>query len=163
PFLAGLLAGLAATLKTTAVLALVPVLLAAAEGGRRKAEGGSPEPEHPAQDAQHVATEAGAVPPSAFRLPPLWAVLGWLTPAGVGVAYFAGGGGLPYLGELLSAQMECGGGDPRLVGRGILAVIRILSLGRYLPLLAISLAGLAVWVRDPRLETGTRLAIAVWW
>lgn len=119
PFAAGLCAGCAAVIKTTAVVSVVPVLLccwlAAEEDGDR----------------------------SSLRRVVL-TTTGWLFPAVAIVIYFGTRGGLPYLGELIATQREYAGGDPRLLGRSLFDLVSRLGLTGYLPLVLLSTVG-AAW------------------
>lgn len=140
-YLAGTLIGAAATLKTTAVL-FIPVLVLAAlcpasplTAAVRKRRW---------RDAA-VLLLGTALPPLAF------------------VAYFATRDGLPYLWELVRVQAEYAGGDPRTSGLNPLELARILGLGTYLPLVAVSAAALVPWLRDESRLPRDRWVIAAWW
>jgi hypothetical protein len=168
PFLAGLLAGCAATLKTPAVLFLLPVLLAARADGRQEAEDGRRKTEDGrglGSGVRGPATRGGSVLSPVFRLPSsvFHSLAGWLVPLLLVILYFGARGGLPYLAELLAAQREYAGGDPRLAGKAPGEVIRLLGLTGYLPLAALSAVSLVPWLRNAGPDRRTRLVVALWW
>jgi hypothetical protein len=84
------------------------------------------------------------------------------------MAYFATRGGLPFLWELVATQSEYAGGDPRLAGRPPIELILSLQLIGYLPVVALSLVGLAAWTARETRRRGpgwdrTQIVIALWW
>lgn len=137
PIAAGLCAGCAAVIKTTAVVSVVPVLLCcwlvAEEDGDRSA-------------------------PSLVLL----TAAGWLIPAFVIVIYFGTRGGLPYLGELIATQREYAGGDPRLSGHSPFDLIFQLGLAGYLPLVLLSVVGI-VGSLVRQLRSGTPRTLTLEW
>lgn len=137
PFAAGLCAGCAAVIKTTAVVSVVPVLLCcwlvADEDGDRFAV------------HRVVLTAAG-----------------WLIPALVIVIYFGTRGGLPYLGELIATQREYAGGDPRLLGHSLFDLVSRLGLAGYLPLVLLSAVG-AAWSFVRQLRSGPARRVTPEW
>lgn len=151
PLAAGLLAGCAAMIKTTAAVAVFPVLLccwlpelvprqAMSRGGMRSVSG------------------RGA-----------WlTVVGWTIPPTLGLGYFAARGGLPYLAELVSTQREYAAGDPRLSGSSPFQLIGGLGLTGYLPLVAASALGVCLAVaRQFRAGYGRQMSaewvLLAWW
>lgn len=164
PFAAGLLAGLAATLKTTAVLTLLPVLAASwGQGPGARSQGAAANGENIRNRDRGRETEGGRTRNERLGTSNWVPLAGWLLPLALFALYFAARGALPYLGELLAAQAEYAGGDPRLAGRGPLEVVRVLQLTGYVALLPASALALVPWLRDPRPDQRTRLVIAVWW
>lgn len=147
--LAGLLAGCAATFKTTAVLALVPVLAACVLLPEDSAADGT-------RTARGRLQTCGA------------ATLGAAIPALLFAAYFGARGALPFLWELIATQAEYAGGDPRLTGQPAPDLIRMLGLTGYLPLVAVSLVGVVVGGRKHLGAKYTparqaQFVLGIWW
>ncbi|MGV3722179.1 MAG: hypothetical protein ACO1SX_14815 [Actinomycetota bacterium] len=151
PFLAGALAGLAATFKTTAVLAVIPVMAAALLGSIHAL---------PMKDDRQRFRAPAFPDPQLVRC-----ALGWLAPPLLFVVYFAARDALPFLGELVATQSEYAGGDPRLAGRSAMELVQRLGLTGYLPLVGVSLIGLVSLCRRPWIDWEHRSSelIAVLW
>jgi hypothetical protein len=150
PLAAGLLAGCAAMIKTTAVAAAVPVLLCCWL------------PEFVSPSTSRV----GLTPASRRRL--LLTVAGWLVPLLVVLGYFAVRGGLPYLAELVATQCEYAAGDPRLSGRSPFVLIGGLGLAGYLPIVLVSGLGVCFavarqWRSDHRWQVSPEWVLLAWW
>lgn len=146
PLVAGLLAGTAAAFKTTAVLLVIPVLVALRF-----------------DPANQAGRAGGSLSSAQTRVRWALALAGWVTPLLLFVAYFAGRGAVGYLAELVATQAEYAGGDPRLMHHSPLYVIQALGLRGYLPLVALSAVGLAAWLHRGTEDAALRWTIAAWW
>ncbi len=138
---AGLLIGTAASLKTTAVLFIPALALAALLPG---SPGAANQQRLCRRDLVHLLVGTACVP-LAF------------------VLYFAARDGLPYLWELVRVQSEYAGGDPRTAGLNPLDLVHALGLTTYLPLVVVSTLVLVPWLRDETRPTRVRWVIATWW
>jgi hypothetical protein len=152
-FAAGLLAGCAAMIKTTAVAAIAPVLLCCWLPQIIPAE----------VAASDKAASGGSWLQRVGRT-----LLGWLVPLAVVLIYFAARGGLPFLRELVATQREYAAGDPRLSGRSLVALIGGLGLTGYLPLIIASLPGVGrAVVRQLRARRARQMSpewvLVAWW
>ena len=153
PLAAGLLAGCAAMIKTTAVVSIIPVILCCWLP-----------PVAPAQRQWADRTTSAA--PIAGRV--IRTVLGWLVPLLVVLGYFVVRGGLPYLVELVATQREYAAGDPRLTGQSPVALVVGLGLTGYLPVVIASGVGVLIAVvRQLRSAQRWRLSpgwvMVAWW